>query len=184
MPQSWACWSRSITGVRGALFALALVIACRERAATTGRVDSSGPLNPARELPPQRQVRAPSDTSAPQHGTWDAAMIETRLRAAGLSPTPVAEAVRQPFMRIPGTLFRFGRGEIQAFVYSDQVVRALDTDKLDPVRVAPPTMMVSWRHPATLVVDANLAVIILTDDPSLRDRIRNALTSDQAHDRR
>ena len=111
-------------------------------------------------------------------------MIETRLRAAGLSPTPVAELVRQPFMRIPGTLFRFGRGELQAFVYSDQVVRALDTDKLDPVRVAPPTMMVSWRQPASLVVDANLAVIILTDDRSLRDRIRNALTGDQSHDRR
>lgn len=46
----------------------------------------------------------------------------------------------------------------------DQVTRASDTDRLDPQRVAPPTTMVTWREPASLVVDNNLAVMVLTRD--------------------
>lgn len=123
-------------------------------------------------------VGPPHDTAAAQHATWDIAMLETRLRAAGFPVERAPAVVRQPFMSVPGTAFRVGRAEIQAYVYGDQVVRAIDTDKLDPRRVAPPTMMVTWQQTPSLVVDANLALIVLSDDAGLRERIRAAITGD------
>lgn len=126
-------------------------------------------------------VGPPHDTAAAQHATWDLAMLEARLRAAGFSPQRAPAPVQQPFMSVPGTLFRVGRAEVQAYVYGDQVVRAIDTDKLDPRSVAPPTKMVSWQQTPSLVADANLALIVLSDDAGLRERIRAAVTGDHAH---
>ena len=78
-------------------------------------------------------------------------------------------------MSVPGTLLRVTNAELQAYVYGDQVDRARDTDPLDPARVAPPTMMVTWREPAGLVVDNNLALIVIARDSTVRARIRTAI---------
>jgi hypothetical protein len=124
-----------------------------------------------------RGAAGAADDSAAKPVTWDVAAVEARLRAAGLAPERASESVRQPFMGVPGVLFRVlgGRGELQVYLYTDADARARDTDRLDPRRVAPPTMMISWRMPASLVVDNNLAVITLTGDESVRARVRAAL---------
>jgi hypothetical protein len=100
-------------------------------------------------------------------------------------------SVQQPFMSVRGAMLflqidsapasadtgQSPPAEVQLFIYADQVARARDTDKLDPVRVAPPTMMITWRHPVTLALHNNVAAIILADDVRTRERIRVALES-------
>ena len=128
----------------------------------------------------------PHDTAAVHAVTWDVAKVEASLRDAGLAAAEASGVVRQPFMAVPGALLRLvpsaangasasSRGEVQAFVYGDQVARARDTDRLDPVRVAPPAMMVSWRATPELIVDNNRAVIVLASDASIRERVRRAI---------
>jgi len=101
--------------------------------------------------------------------------VRTRLRSAGLEPQAGGQ-VEQSFLKVPGMLLRFPETELQVFIYPDPAARAGDTATLDPVKVAPPTMRVTWIMPASLVTVENVAVIVLTRDEALRARIRNVLT--------
>ncbi len=100
--------------------------------------------------------------------------VKERLTAVGLNPVD-AGVVRQQFLGPVGRTYRITGGEIQAYIYGDANALARDADKLDTVRVAPPTMMVKWTMPPTLIVANNLAAILLTRDKELRVRLRNAL---------
>lgn len=106
----------------------------------------------------------------------DVALIEQRLRAAALSVERAPDPIVQPFMRVPGTLLRVGDSDVQVFVYPDAAARGADTEQLDPVRVSPPTMSVLWRKQPGLIVLENVALIVLTNDEALRNRIRAAVT--------
>lgn len=100
--------------------------------------------------------------------------VEARLRSLDLEAQRAGE-VEQGFLAVRGTLLRVPGAELQVYVYPDSVARAQDTAPLDRTRVAPPTMMINWIMPATLVEVDNVAVILLTRDEGLRARIRRAL---------
>lgn len=118
--------------------------------------------------PPHDTVQAASAT------TWDLQLVTQRLQAKGLNPVLHAGEVRQPFMSVAGARVGLAAGEateLQVFLYGDPVARARDTDPLDPARVAPATMMITWKAPPTLIVDNNVALILLTPDRTLRTRV-------------
>lgn len=127
----------------------------------------------------------PHDTATTHAFTWDVASVQANLHDAGFASVMGAGVAQQPFMSVRGALLRVARAdparkpmpeaEIQVFVYGDQVARARDTDRLDPVRVAPPTTMVSWRVVPELIVDNNLAMIVLAADSAIRSRVRRAI---------
>ena len=81
-------------------------------------------------------------------------------------------------MSIPARSYELGEGdELQLFVYPDSRGRAADTNKLDVRRVAPPDMMIKWRAKPSLIIDRNLAAIIITNDEARRQRVRDALVA-------
>ena len=129
--------------------------------------------------PPQPQLAAasppPSDSSGARIFNWTLGALETQLRSEGLQPVAIGE-IRQPFIGGPGMRYRLSGGEVQAFVYADAGAVARDTDELDTVRVAPPTMMIDWVMPPKLIVDNNLVLIVLTRDDALREKIRAAVS--------
>jgi len=98
---------------------------------------------------------------------WTPANLEEALRKNGLNPVG-GGPVRQPFLGGQGILYRIGSAELQVYFYADAGAVARDTDPLDTTRVAPRTMQVSWRMPPTLIVDNNMAAILLTRDDALR----------------
>ncbi len=102
------------------------------------------------------------------------AAVKERLIAVGFRPVD-AGPVRQPFLGPTGRTYGIKGGEMQAYIYGDAVALAREVDKLDTLRVAPPTMMVEWTMPPSLIVANNLAVILLTRDKKLRERVRAAL---------
>jgi hypothetical protein len=134
----------------------------------------AGARHPGHVTPPESgSVVRPA--AGPRAETWDVAAVEARLRAAGLSPVRDREPVRQPFMSVPGTLLRLGTGDVQVFVYRDARAAALDVQPLDTVRVAPPTMMISWMARPSVLTVGNVALILVTNDEALRRRVRAAL---------
>ena len=75
-----------------------------------------------------------------------------------------------------GTVYRLkGGSELQAYIYGDAVALGRDTDRLDTSEVAPPNVRINWIMPPSLIVENNLAVILLTRDRALRDRISSAI---------
>lgn len=108
---------------------------------------------------------------------WTSAMVEHRLHHAGIDARPLPPAGRHIFMSIPATSYALPDGdELQTFNYPDSASRALDTSKLDTARVAPPNMMIKWRAQPTLVIDGNMAAIIITNDEARRQQVRDALS--------
>jgi len=117
----------------------------------------------------------PRDTvSGASRLQWTLANLEETLRKNGLNPVR-GGTVRQPFLGGDGILYHIGPAELQVYLYADAGAVARDTDPLDTTRVAPPTMQVSWRMPPTLIVDNNMAAILLTRDDALRRKIRTAI---------
>ena len=100
--------------------------------------------------------------------------LEQALRKNGLNPIR-GGSVRQPFLGGEGVLYQIGPADLQVYLYADAGAVARDTDPLDTTRVAPPTMQISWRMPPTLIVDNNMAAILLTQDAGLRRKIRTAI---------
>jgi hypothetical protein len=114
--------------------------------------------------------------------TWTTELVEAKLRGAGISAQPLPPTGRHIFMSIPAKSYRLDDGdELQLFVYPDSAARALDTSRLDSARVAPPNMMIKWRAQPTLIIDANMAAIIITNDEARRQQVRDALSRSQPH---
>lgn len=111
---------------------------------------------------------------------WTLDRVEASLRNAGLTPTRLPEPVRQPFMNVPATVLTLDGAELQVYVYGDDGVASRDVAGLDTARVSPPTAMITWRMPASLIARGNLVVIVLTRDEALRRRIAATLVDGDA----
>lgn len=162
--------------------AAAALVSCRE-SPDRGHDDTievaAGAVDTQRvPLPPQPDTgeTATLDTVAATPIQWTVDTVRNAIMRAVRSPVSVSGSVRQPFMSQEGTILRSDRATVQVFIYGDAGARGRDTDRLDTARVAPPEMMVTWREPPTLVVNNNLAAIVLTRDATLRHRIRDALS--------
>jgi hypothetical protein len=113
----------------------------------------------------------------PSSTMWTSELVERRLRDANVEARPLPPTGRHIFMSVPARSYELAGGdEVQVFLYPDSVSRARDTAKLDKQRVAPPNMMIKWRARPTLVIDGNLAAIIITNDDARRQRVRDALS--------
>ena len=118
---------------------------------------------------------ATPDTGCAMVLPWRACSALERLEAAGLAPRERG-VVRQPFFSVEGAAFALGDDdEVQTFVFADSVAAARESDALDSVRVAPPTMLINWRRRPTLMRSANLVAILLSDDDRMIERVSLAL---------
>lgn len=154
---------------------LALAIACgspgadADSAARLPKVQAANrPASPrAAALPPRDSVSA----HAP---TWDLDMAVGALRSAGMRPV-VQGPVREPFFGVRGTLVNIPGAELELFVYGDAIAAGRDIDGLDVLTVSPRGHRVVWRKPPALVTSNNLVTIVLTEDPAVREQVRQVL---------
>lgn len=164
---------------------MALLTSCSSRTDGGGRGQDSVPAVAAgptvadpRALPvsPPAGAAAPRDSVRAVPVTWDLPQLVTALGQAGVAPVGAARTIRQPFMSVPATLLTLPKAQLQAFIYGDAVALGRDVARLDTVRVAPPTTMITWVMPPSLVVSNNLAAIVLTRDSMTRHRVTDAIT--------
>ena len=116
---------------------------------------------------------------------WTPELVERRLHDANVDAHPLPSTGPHIFMSIPARSYELAGGdELQVFLYPDSTSRVRDTAKLDARRVAPPNMMIKWRAQPSLVIDGNMAAIIITNDEARRQRVRDALSPlDKPNDR-
>jgi hypothetical protein len=135
-----------------------------------GSIDTSTVAKPA--VPDEHAGHVMPAASA----AWTVEMVEQHLRDAGIIVAPLPPSERHIFMSIPARSYTLdGGGQLEVFLYADTASRAADTDKLDARRVAPPNMMIKWTANPSLIVNGNLAVIVLTNDEARRQRVHDAL---------
>lgn len=187
MSQMQIVRSRPLSRISAAMFIGFLALGSTIALSACGRQADEGALGDSAAAPSAvattPPVIPPRDTVGSGSINWTLADLQNRLRAAGLDAIAVGE-VRQPFLGAPGMRFKLPVGELQAYVYADAGALSRDTDVLDTVTVSPPTMMIEWLLPPTLIISNNLALILLTTDPELRKNIRAAVRPDlDRHDR-
>lgn len=171
---------RTVEGATRVACYPALLIAIVLSGASCSRDDKNAVEADPAEVPSagmEAPARPPSDTVGSGSVNWSLPALHKTLCNLGLNPVVQGE-VRQPFMGEPGIRYKLNGGELQAYIYADAGAVARDTDQLDTATVSPPTMMIHWRTPPTLIISNNLVLILLTNDPELRETIRAAVTPD------
>ena len=122
------------------------------------------------------QTSSGARTKCPPSATWTPCNVRERLEQSGLVLLPV-DTIHHDFMHVPGVVWRIGHGELQLFLYADSAAMRRDVSQLDSARAAPPTMMITWIKPPTLITSNNLAAILLSDSGEEIERVANALTA-------
>ena len=122
------------------------------------------------------QASSGTGTTCARSATWTPCNLRERLEQSGLVLIP-ADTVDNGFMHVPDVVWRIGHGELHVFLYADSVAMRRDVSQLDSARAAPPTMMITWIKPPTLITSNNLAVILLSDSGEEIERVTNALTA-------
>ena len=161
-------------GVLAGLANIVLAAACGRQTDQLAQSDSGGATAAAVTAAPIVPLR---DTAGSGAINWTLGDLQKRMRGVQLEAMAAGE-VRQPFLSTLGMRFHLPGGELQAYVYADAGALSRDTDVLDTVTVSPPTMMIDWKLPPTLIVSNNLALILLTSDPKLRKKVREAVRPD------
>lgn len=118
-----------------------------------------------------------TDTACVLVGAWSECKLMARLETSGLAPRRSPGAIRQPFLSVPGFVIAVGGSELQAYVYPDTLALQRDFERLDTARVAPPTMQVNWRSTPNLIRSNNVLAILLSNDETQIERVRNAITA-------
>lgn len=109
---------------------------------------------------------------------WDAETVAGHLTGRGLMVDAVG-VVARPMFRVHGQRYRVngGRAFVEAYFYGDANTVGFDTDQLDTVQVMPKGGTMRWEMPARLIVDNNMAAVVLTEDAALRRKVESALRS-------
>lgn len=109
-------------------------------------------------------------------GRWRVCSLVDRLERSGLViPAPEADSARYEFLGVPGVRYKVRYGELQAFVYDDTARLARDVAALDTVHVSPKGTTRHWDAPVTFVRSGNLAVVLLTGNEHLVERVQLAV---------
>ena len=114
-------------------------------------------------------------TDAGTNGLWTMASLEKRLDLQGMVPRRLPDTVRHAFLAVPGSAYRLGNAELQVFLYEDTSALAADMARLDTATVSPPGSPVAWPGKATLIRNANLAAILLSENALQIERVQRAI---------
>ena len=148
--------------------------ACRgpEAETTADTAVGSAQVTGATTTPRIAAALLPAVDSVSAHApTWSMDLVLGALRSAGLAPVERG-AVRESFLDVPGRLISIPGAELEVFIYGDAIAAARDIDRLDTLAVSPRGTRLVWRKPPSLVTSNNLVIIVLTDSPAARARVR------------
>ena len=94
-------------------------------------------------------------------GRWDAPQLVNRLVRAGLAPQAIAGEAPAAYWSAPALAYHVGAATLYAYIYADSLARRRITDGLDSLTLAPKGRAGSYAVPHTLIVQNNLAVVLV-----------------------
>ena len=169
----------SIASSRGALCLCILVVGC-------GKSDSPAEAALPPAPPATGSVSTTSGSVARQStkpgcahtGLWAVCSVENRLRQAGFVARRVqGRAPDRPGFSVNPIVYTLGRSHLEVFIYPDEASLTRDIVKMDTMQVAPIGTAGSWEVPPLLIRSANLAAVLLSENPRQAERLSLALTA-------
>lgn len=142
------------------------LIACGEpQSADTTADTSAGRAHAAESASPRPREDEPAQ--------WTLREVARRLTDGGLVVTDSGRTtVRHSFVSVEGHRLTVSGSDLQVFIYPDPRTRKADSDRIDPERVAPETMIIDWVATPHLIASGNLLAIHLTTNERLAERVR------------
>ena len=113
--------------------------------------------------------------SLPLTGKWDEPHLVERLVRAGLAPRALHDVKPEDYWKAPVLAYQVGPSELHVYLYADSAARKAVTATLDTLMAAPPgrTSVYPPRH--ILIVQNNLAAVMVGGTDTQQERVRLAL---------
>jgi hypothetical protein len=111
----------------------------------------------------------------PSTGKWDEAHLVERLVRSGLAPQALPGEQGEPYWGVHVLAYRLGSATLHAYIYPDSTARRLVTDRLDTLTAAPRGTASPYPPRHIMVMQNNLAAILLGGSDRQQDRVSLAL---------
>ena len=113
--------------------------------------------------------------SLPLTGKWDEPHLVERLVRAGLAPRALHGVKPEEFWKVPVLAYQVGPSELHVYLYADSAARRAVTSTLDTVMAAPPGRAGVYPLDHILVMQNNLAAVLVGGSEAQKERVRLAL---------
>jgi hypothetical protein len=125
-------------------------------------------------------IAAESSTAAaaaamPSTGRWDEPHLVERLVRAGLAPQSLRDQKGEEYWRVPVLAYQVGPSTLYVYLYADSLARKAVTSTLDTLTAAPPGRAGVYPLRHILVVQNNLAAVMVGGSDTQQERVRLAL---------
>jgi hypothetical protein len=152
------------------LLAAVLAAACSSAADTQAKAEHAATAAIAAE-----STTAAVAASIPSTGKWDEPHLVERLVRAGLAPQALHDQKGEDYWKAPLLAYQVGPSVLNVYIYADSLARRQVTSTLDTVMAAPPgrAMVYPMRH--ILIVQNNLAAVMVGGTDTQQERVRLAI---------
>jgi hypothetical protein len=157
--------------MRAALLVVTVIVAaCSSAADTQAKAEHA-----ARAAIAAESTTAAVAASIPSTGKWDEPHLVERLVRAGLAPQALHDQKGGDYWKAPLLAYQVGPSVLNVYLYADSIARKAITSALDTVMAAPPgrAMVYPMRH--ILIVQNNLAAVMVGGTDTQQERVRFAI---------
>lgn len=134
-------------------------------------------MQAARVVIAAESARAAMAASEPTTGKWDDPHLVERLVRSGLAPQALPREKGERYWGVPVSAYRLGSATLYAYIYTDSIARRRVTDGLDSLTGAPRGAPSPYPHPHVLVLNNNLAAVLVGGSERQQERVTLALTA-------
>jgi hypothetical protein len=156
--------------MRVVLLASTVLAACTSQAEKQARVERAARAGIAAE-----SSVAAAAAATPSTGKWDEPHLVERLVSAGLAPRAMHDQKGEDYWKVPVLAYQLGRNTLHVYLYADSLARRAVTATLDTVTASPPGRSGVYALPHILIVQNNLAAVLVGGSETQQERVRLAL---------
>lgn len=157
--------------MRAHLVAIAVVLAaCASPADKQAKAEQA-----ARTAIAAESTVAATVASLPSTGKWDKPHLVDRLVHAGLAPQARPHEKAGKYWKAPLLAYQVGYAMLHVYIYPDSMARKAVVATLDTAQAAPRGTTSVYAQPHILIVQNNLAAVLVGGSDRQQERVRLAL---------
>ena len=162
----------------GVFVLLSLLGACSSDKPNGSGDEKKVVASPSPEVRTTSQATPTTRNNPCEHtGQWASCSLERRLKQSGFVVKKLDEEPARPGFNVNPVVYSLGSSRLEVFIYDDEATLERDLRAMDTVAVAPKGSAASWPSAPTLIRSANLAAVLLTQNPRQAERVVLAITA-------
>jgi hypothetical protein len=131
----------------------------------------------ARSAVAVESAKAAAVAAEPLTDKWDEPHLVERLVRSGLAPQALGGEKGESYWGVPVHAYRVGGATVRAYIFADSAARHRITDALDSLSLAPAGKTSPYPLPRLLIVQNNLAAVVLGGNERQQERVSLALSA-------